>query len=84
MTNSFPSKERPVECIKGCGTKIYLSKKGNRYLPYDSIDDTIHNCMKKQETNSNLPQDKQQDRKTRIANVIETIRSIIPELEALK
>ena len=86
MTNSFPSKTNPAQCIKGCGVKIYLSKKGNRYLPYDALTDEIHECanrepIDKQETGQGKPE---QDREARIAHVIEMIRSIIPELEALK
>ena len=47
MSNSFPTKENPKLCQNSCGTKIYLAKKGNKYLPYN-LDDTIHTCPKRE------------------------------------
>ena len=44
---SFPSKENPTLCKNGCGAKIYLSKKGNRYLPYDVTTEQLHDCPKR-------------------------------------
>jgi len=47
MSNSFPTKENPKLCQNSCGTKIYLAKKGNKYLPYN-LDDTVHTCPKRE------------------------------------
>ena len=47
MSNSFPTKENPKLCQNSCGTKIYLSKKDGRYLPFE-LDGNVHICKKRE------------------------------------
>jgi len=96
--SNFPSKDNPQPCKNICGTKIYLAKKGSGgYLPYE-LDDSIHNCPKRQPINSNQepptqpkqmatvqqPRPELQNREAKLAHIVESIQTILKELESLK
>jgi hypothetical protein len=46
--SDFPTRENPKLCQNSCGTKIYLSKKGNKYLPFE-LDGNVHICKKREQ-----------------------------------
>ena len=65
------------KCNRGCNTDIYLSDETGKWLPYNQ-NNTLHECMKQQDTTTAT------NREAKIAAIVETIRSIVKELEALK